>query len=463
MGKTYDFDVLVIGSGPGGYVAAIRAAQLGLRVAVVERGAVGGVCLNMGCIPTKSIIHQAEVYRNRAKLEAMGVSVDVSGFRYGAVRDVSRGAADALSKGVAYLLKKNGVEVVCGEARLVSAHEVSVGGSRVVSAGAVIVASGSRPRVVPGLEFDGERVLSSDDALMLGELPRRALIVGAGAVGVEFAHIFNAFGSDVHLVEMAERVLPNGDGEVSAVLKRSFVKRGIRVYTSSKVSSYKIEGSGVIAALDGPDGVAEVSVDRIFVVTGRTPNTDGIGLSELGVVLKDGYVVVNGHYQTNVDSVYAIGDVVSSSPLLAHVASRAGEIAAECIAGEAPRGIDMAGVPSVVYCEPQVASFGLTEQSALERGISYEKASFPFRGCGKAMVLGEVDGMVKVMVDPSTDRIIGAHIVGVGASELIHELLLAREAGAGPSVVAGMVHAHPTLSEAVMEAARALDGWATHV
>jgi dihydrolipoamide dehydrogenase len=465
MDKVYDFDVLVIGSGPGGYVAAIRAAQLGLKAALVERGAFGGVCLNMGCIPTKAIIHQAEIFRGRSALAAMGVAVDDSGFRYEAVRGVSREAADTLSKGVAYLLKKNNVEAIVGTARLVSAHEVSVDGARTVSAGAVIVATGSRPKVVPGLEFDGVRVLSSDDALMLAELPRRALIVGAGAIGVEFAHIFNAFGSEVHLVEMAERVLPLEDSEVTAVLKRSFTKRGIKIYTSSKVSSYIIEEAGSVkAVVEGADGgKTEVSVDKIFVMTGRTPNTEDIGLTQLGVAQTDGFIIVNGHYQTNVDSVYAIGDVVASSPLLAHVASRAGEIAAECIAGEAPRGIDMTCVPSVVYCEPQVASFGLTQGAALERGITIEKASFPFRGCGKAVVLGETDGMVKVIVDPSTDKIIGAHIIGAGVAELIHELLLAREAGAGPSAIANMVHAHPTLSEAVMEAARALDGQAIHV
>ena len=455
--KAYDFDVLVIGSGPGGYVAAIRAAQLGLRAGVVERGAIGGVCLNMGCIPTKAIIHQAEIFRGRSALAAMGVAVDDTGFRYEAVRDASRKAADTLGKGVAYLLKKAGVEVIVGAARLVSAHEVSVGEARTVSAGAVIVATGSRPKVVPGLEFDGERVLSSDDALMLSDLPRRALIVGAGAVGVEFAHIFNAFGAEVHLVEMAERVLPLEDSEVTAVLERSFTKRGVKIYTSSKVSSYIIEGAGSVkAVIEGAGGKSEVSVDKIFVMTGRTPNTEDIGLTKLGVAQTNGFITVNGHYQTNVDSVYAIGDVVASSPLLAHVASRSGEIAAECIAGEAPRGIDMAGVPAVVYCEPQVASFGLTEGAALERGITFEKAVFPFRSCGKAVAVGEVEGMVKVMVDPSTDRVIGAHIVGAGAAELIHELLLAREAGVSPSVIATMVHAHPTLSEAVMEAARAL-------
>jgi len=476
MNNIYDFDVLVIGSGPGGYVAAIRAAQLGLRVVLVERGRIGGVCLNIGCIPTKAIIHQAEIFRNRSKLAAMGVALDDSGFRYEAVRDVSRKAADTLSKGVAYLLKKNKVEVIAGTARLVSAHEVSVDGTRMVSAGAVIVAVGSRPKVIPGFEFDGDRVLSSDDALMLAELPRRALIIGAGAIGAEFAHILNAFGSEVHLVELAERILPLEDGEITAVLKRSFMKRGIKIYTSSKVSSYIINtasGIGSSAAtgsikaiIEGADGTAEVFVDKIFVMTGRTPNTEDIGLTQLGVALVNGFVTVNEHYQTNVESIYAIGDIVAASPLLAHVASKAGEIASEHIAGKSAArsiGIDLAGIPAVVYCEPQVASFGLTEEAAVKRGVKFAKAAFPFRGCGKAVVVDEAEGMVKVMVDPSSNRIIGAHIVGAGAAELIHELLLARNAVVDPQAIAAMIHAHPTLSEAVMEAARALGGWAVHI
>jgi len=468
MNNTYDYDVLVTGSGPGGYVAAIRAAQLGLRVGLVERGRLGGVCLNMGCIPTKAIIHQAEIFRSRSKLAAMGVAVDDSGFRYENVFNVSRKAAETLSKGVAYLLKKNNVEVITGTARLVSAHEVSVDGARTVSAGAIIVATGSRPKTIPGFEFDGGRVLSSDDALMLKELPRRALIIGAGAIGVEFTHILNAFGSEVHLVELAERILPLEDGEVTAVVKRSFMKRGIKIYTSSKVTSYIIEeaAGSVKAVIEWADGAADVFIDKIFVMTGRTPNTEDIGLTQLGVALVNGFVAVNEHYQTSVESVYAIGDIVASSPLLAHVASKAGEIAAEHIAGKAAAGgggMDKAGIPAVVYCEPQVASFGLTEEAALAQGIPFAKASFPFRGCGKAVAVDEAEGMVKVMVAPSSNRIIGAHIVGAGAAELIHELLLAREAGVAPSAIAATVHAHPTLSEAVMEAARALEGRAVHI
>jgi dihydrolipoamide dehydrogenase len=464
----YNYDVLIIGSGPGGYVAAIRAAQLGQKTAVIEKGSLGGVCLNIGCIPTKSIIHQAEIYRNRSKLVAMGVTVDDSGFNYESIFNVSRKTSGGLSKGVAFLLKKNNVEVITGTARLASPHEVVVDGAdgtRALTAQAIIVATGSRPKIIPGLEFDGKHILSSDDALMLKELPRKALIIGAGAIGVEFAHIMNTFGVEVHLVEMADRILPLDDGEITAVLTRLFARRGIKVYTSAKVSSHKINGESVEAVIDGADGnQAAISVDKIFVMAGRTPNTDNMGLENLGVSMSNGFVEAGDYYQTGVKSIYAIGDIVASSPLLAHTASAEGEIAAEHIAGHKPRAarIDPMSVPAVVYCEPQTASFGLTEETAVLRNIPFTKATFPYRGCGKAVATDAADGLVKILADPATKQILGAHIIGSDASELVHELLLARNAGIEPAQIATMIHAHPTLSETVMEAARAVGGWAIH-
>ena len=463
----YDYDILIIGSGPGGYVAAIRASQLGQKVAIVEKGSIGGVCLNIGCIPSKAIIHQAEIYRNRSKLATMGVGVDDSGFRYENVFNASRKAADTLSKGVAFLLKKNKIDVIAGIARIVSAHEVAVNAAtadeRKISARAIIVATGSRPKIIPGLEFDGCRILSSDNALMLKELPRRALIVGGGVIGIEFSHILNAFGTEAHIVEIAEKILPFDDTETTAVLTRSFTKRGIKIYTSSKILSHQINGSSIDAIIESADGKqTNISVDKIFVMAGRTPNTEDIGLRELGVTLTNGgYVETGDYYQTNIPSIYAIGDIAASSPQLAHVASAAGEIAAEHIAGHEShrKRVDASAVPAVVYCEPQIASFGLTEERAQAQNIPFVKAKFPYMGCGKAVAVDAAEGIVKIIADPATQKILGAHIAGIGAAELIHELLLASNA----EQIAKTIHAHPTLSETVMEAARAVGGWAIHI
>jgi len=472
MPTNYDYDLLVIGSGPGGYVAAIRAAQLGQRVAVVERGGVGGVCLNIGCIPAKAIIKQAEIYRNMGRLESMGVRIDASGFRYENVFNASRKAAETLSKGVAYLLKKNKAELIAAAARLVSEHEVSLSGvggasgeKRTLSARAIIVATGSRPKPLPGLEFDGKFILSSDDALMMKELPRRALIVGAGAIGAEFAHIMNAFGSETHIVEAAGDVLPASDGEVSALVRRSFMKRGIKVYTSSTVSSYSVADGSIRAAITGSGGETAVSADKIFVMTGRAPNSEGIGLEEAGVNTVKGFIETGDYYQTNIGSIYAIGDVAAGAPMLAHVASKQGETAAEHIAGRPPAcpRLDPAEIPSVVYCEPSVAAFGLTEERAPAQMGAFVKAAFPFKACGKAVAAEESEGFVKILADPLTGLIAGAHIVGAGAAELIHELLIARNSGLGVGALAGAMHAHPTLSEAVMEAARMIGGRAAHI
>ncbi|MFP4015218.1 MAG: dihydrolipoyl dehydrogenase [Chitinispirillaceae bacterium] len=465
MAQQYEYDVVVIGSGPGGYVAAIRASQLGLKVAVVEQGKIGGVCLNIGCIPSKALISQAEVYRSRSKLISMGLKIDESGFDYGQVFKASRKAADTLSRGVAYLLKKNKIDVITGTGRLGSDHEVVVDGERKITAGAIILATGSRPRAIPGFEFDEETVLSSDGALMLEKVPPRMLILGAGAIGVEFASIMNAFGCEVHLVEMMDRILPLEDAEVTSVLKRSFLKRGIRISTSTRALSYKKNGSDVEVELESADGQkSSVTVDKILVVAGRMPNSEDIGLEELGISTVKGFVPVGDYGQTDVKSVYAIGDIVAT-PLLAHVASKEGEIAVEHIAGHPPRSprIDLMAVPGAVYCEPQIASFGLTEEKAVEKGVSFKKATFPYRGVGKAVAIEESEGMAKVLYNPDTREIIGVHLVGAEATELIHEFLLARTSELLPEDLATMVHAHPTLSELVMEAARAAEGWAIHV
>jgi len=460
----FDYDVLIIGSGPGGYVAGIRAAQLGLKAAVIERDKVGGVCLNIGCIPSKALIHQAELVRSLPALREMGVAVDTSSLDYKKVFDKSRKAADALSKGVQFLLKKNKVELITGDASLTGKNEVTLKDGKKITGKNIIIATGSRPRIIPGFEFDEKQVLSSTGALMLQKLPKKAIILGAGAIGVEFSHIWNSFGVEVHLVEMMDRILPLEDAEAVQVLARSFQKRGIQMSTGTKAVSMKKGSVGVSVELEGKAGArTTVEADLILVVVGRTCNTDGIGLEKVGIAVDKGYIPVGDYNQSKVPGIYAIGDVVST-PLLAHVAFKEGEMVAEHLAGKSPAPrLDPLSIPGATYCEPQVASFGLPEWKAVEKGVAFAKASFPYRGAGKSVAIEQTEGFVKIIYDPKTKEILGAHVVGAEATELIHELLLARTAELLPEDIAGMIHAHPTLSEAVMEAMRAVEGWAIHV
>jgi dihydrolipoamide dehydrogenase len=461
---SYDYDLVIIGAGPGGYVAGIRASQLGMSCAVIEKDKPGGVCLNIGCIPSKALIHQAELFRSIDELEKLGVKADVSAFEYRKVFEKSRKASEMLSKGVQFLLKKNNVELIAATAELKGPNEVSLSDGRTVTGKNIIVATGSRPRSIPGFEFDEKLVLSSDGALMLEKLPSKLVILGGGFIGVEFAHIMSSFGVEVTVVELLEKLLPIEDAEVTAVLERAFKKRGIKVHTSTKAISVDKKSDGVSVSLEGSDGNKfSVEAEKLLVVVGRAPNTEGIGLENVGITTEKGFIPVKDYYVTSVPSIYAIGDVVST-PQLAHVASKEGEIAVEHMAGKDPiAGVDPNLIPSAVYCEPQVASFGYKEREAQEEGVPFEKATFPYRGAGKSVAIERSEGMVKVLYDPQTHEILGVHIVGADATELIHELLLAKSAELLPKDVAEMIHAHPTLSEAVMEAMRAAEGWAIHV
>jgi dihydrolipoamide dehydrogenase len=460
---SYEYDLLVLGAGPGGYVAAIRAAQLGLKAAVIEKDKPGGVCLNIGCIPSKALLHEAEVVRASEELKELGAAVDLSGLDYSKAFAKSRKAADTLSRGVVYLLKKNKVELIAGEGLIKSPHEIAVKGGKTLSGKNLLIATGSRPRPLTGFDFDERAVLSSNGALMLEKLPRRVCILGGGAIGVEFAYIMNAFGVEVHLVEMMEQLLPLEDSETVEVLARSFKKRGINIYVGTKASGYSREGPVLKVSLEGKESGKTLEVEQILLVVGRMPNTDAIGLESLGLKTERGFVPVGDYYQTSVPGVYAIGDVVPT-PMLAHVASKEGEIAAEHMAGRAGRPrLDPLGIPSTIYCEPQLASFGYTEKKAREAGIAFEKAVCTYRAAGKSVAVGRTEGLVKILVEKESREIVGAHIVGSDATELIHELLLARSAELLPEDVATMIHAHPTLSEAVMEAARVAEGWAIQI
>jgi len=459
----YDYDLLILGAGPGGYVAAIRATQLGLKAGVIEKDKPGGVCLNIGCIPSKALIHQAELMRGAKELEQIGVKVDASSLDYSKVFAYSRKAADMLSRGVGFLLKKNKIDLIEGEGVITSAHQIEVKGHGKISGKNLLIATGSRPRSIPGFDFDEKTVLSSTGALMLEKLPGRICVLGGGAIGVEFAHIMNAFGVEVHLVEMLDHLLPLEDQEAAQVLVRSFKKRGIKIYTSTKATGYTRSGKALKVSLEGADGKQELEVDQILLVVGRVPNTEGIGLEKVGIKPEKGFIPVGSYYQTSAEGIYAIGDAVNS-PMLAHVASKEGEIAVEHLAGhQTPTRLDPNAIPGAVYCEPQLASFGYTEKAAKEAGLDFEKAVFPYRGVGKSVAINKTDGILKLLVDRETREILGAHVVGAEATELIHEILLAKTAELLPEDIARMTHAHPTLSEGVMEMARMAEGWVIHV
>ena len=464
MANSYDYDLLVIGGGPGGYVGAIRASQLGLKTCVVEKDRLGGVCLNIGCIPSKALIHQAEIFNGLKELEKMGAKVDLSSFDYRNVYLKSRKAADMLSKGVAYLLRKNKIDVIFGKGRLLRPDSVEIDGKERIRAKNIIIATGSRPREIKGFEFDGDKVLSSNDALLMEELPESIIILGGGFIGVEFAHILSSFGVEVTIVELLDRLLPLEDEDSSSVLARAFKRKRINVLTSTKAKALKKGKDGIKLFVEDSEGSEkELEAEKILVVVGRATNIEDIGLEDAGIRVDRGFVLVGDYYQTDAPGVYAIGDVVPT-PQLAHVASKEGEIVAEYIAGKNPtKKVDPMLVPSAVYCEPQVASFGYKEYQLKENGIKYEKAMFPYRGVGKSVAVEKSDGHVKILFNPDTREILGASIVGTDATEIIHELLLAKKVKLLPSDIADMIHAHPTISEAIMESARAAEGWAIHI
>jgi len=459
----FEYDLIVIGAGPGGYVGAIRASQLGLKVAVIEKDKAGGVCLNIGCIPSKSLIHQAEVFRSVEDLEKMGAQVDLKNFDYSAVQGESRKAADALSKGVKFLLKKNKIDYIEGTAKITGPHQVTVNGDRNINTASILIAAGSRPRELPGFEFDGKTIMNSTDALMMTDLPKSMIILGAGAIGCEFAHILSAFGVEIQLVEMLDHILPAEDADTAQILARSFKKRKIKMYPGAKASAPTRKEKIISLEIEDKKGKQNIEAETLLVVVGRVPNTEEIGLENVGIETDRGFIPVGDYYRTVVESIYAVGDVVDS-PLLAHVATKEAEIAVEAIAGRGhEKRIDPTLIPSAVYTEPEVAGFGFTEEEAVKAGHEVSSAIFPYRGAGKSVAIGKTEGQVKITYNPKTREILGARIIGTQATDLVHELLLARSAELLSEDISKMIHAHPTLSEAIMEAARAAEGWAIHV
>ena len=458
-----DYDLVVLGSGVGGYVAAIRAGQLGMKTAVVERDDVGGVCLNWGCIPSKALLRNADVLGLFQRAADFGISVDNLQYDFGKAIDRSREVVKRLTTGVSYLLKKNGVELVEGTGVLKDRNTVQVGSDgRTLTAQNVIVATGARFRALPNLPVDGKVVITSREALELREAPRRVVIVGGGATGAEFAYLYRRYGSDVTLVEILPRLVPLEDEEVSKHLERAFDGQGIKSMTGSKVDGVEVGPETAKVTVSNGSGTSAIECDRVLVAVGMQGNVDDIGLGKVGIATERDFIVINDRMETNVPGIYAIGDVTGKL-LLAHVASAQGVTAVEAIAGLDPAKLDYELMPRATYCQPQVASFGLTEEQARERGHSVKTGKFPFSASGKALALGEPEGMVKLVVDAEIGDVLGAHMIGAEVTELLGEVSLARLLEGTTTELGWLVHPHPTISEMLKEAALAADGEAIHI
>lgn len=463
-----EYDVVVIGAGPAGYVAAIRASQLGQKTAIVDKEFLGGVCLNVGCVPSKSLLKNAEVAHTlRERGEEFGFAVSELKLDYGKAVKRSRDVSQRLTKGVAFLMKKNKIDVFMGSATFTAKDSIEVtlnegGKTETLKAKNVIVATGAHALTPPGMEADGKQVLTYWEAILQEKLPKSVVIVGAGAIGVEFATIWNSYGVDVTLVEMLDSVVPLEDPEVSKELAKAFAKRGIIIKTGSKVESIEKLKTKVKVNISGKDGEETVDADQVLVAIGFRPNTDKIGLNNAGVALGErGEILIDERMATNVPGIWAIGDVTAKL-MLAHVGSAMGIIAAENIAGVETVTLDYQMMPKATYSQPQVASFGMTEAQAAEKGYEVKVGRFNFQANGKALGLGDYAGWVKLVTDAQYGEILGAHMVGPEVTELLPELTIAQMMELTPTEIARNVHAHPSLSEVLMEAAHAAEGHSIH-
>jgi dihydrolipoamide dehydrogenase len=454
-----DYDLIVIGSGPGGYHAAIRASQLGLKTACVERDAVGGVCLNTGCIPTKALLHVAATIRGAEHAEDFGVSFGEPSFDVAAIDTWKDGVVKKVSGGVKQLFKGNKVELLTGEARVVEANALEVGGKRVTFE-KLIVATGSRPMTLPGFDVDADRIVDSTGALRLGEVPKRLLCLGGSAIGLEFADVYSGLGSEVTVVELLDQIVPTADPDIVKELRKALEGRGITIRTGTKAVSQRAVDDGIEVTLETKDGQETIVVDKVLVAIGRRPNGHGLGLEEVGVEVDGrGFVLADESMRTSVPHIYAIGDV-AKAPLLAHKAMKEGIVAAEHAAGK-PAVYDTY-VPSVIYTTPELASVGMTEREAEEAGIEVRVGTFRVPILGRAVALGETVGIVKLVGDAKSDLLLGFHMVGPNAGDIVAEATLALEMGATLEDLALTQHAHPTIAEAIMEAAEHAHGQSIH-
>ncbi|MCP5059259.1 MAG: dihydrolipoyl dehydrogenase [bacterium] len=459
MNAAGHFDLAVVGAGPGGYVAAIRAAQLGMKVAVIERDRVGGVCLNWGCIPTKALLSGAELVENLTRHgETFGITTAGLVLDYGKLIDHSRKTADRLCKGVQGLFKKNQIELIPGSARLAGPNSVSVNDEALVEADQILLATGSTEWVPPGLEVDGTQVLTSREALESKRVPDRLVVIGAGAVGIEFAYVYANYGSQVTIVEMADQMLPGADPDIAVALQREFRRKNIEVRLETRFEELKRDPGGVVVTVSKDGQSEELPCDQVLAAIGRRPLSLDLGLEEVGVQLDDkGFVRVDDTQRTSIASVSAIGDL-AGGPLLAHKASEEGIAAVEFVAGVRTHRVDHATLPACIYAQPQVAWIGLTEAQARERFGGAKVGKFPFTASGKAIAAAHTAGFVKIVAEPEYGQIVGAHLVGSGATELLPEIGLAMTLEATTREITATCHAHPTLSEALLEAALAAEG-----
>jgi dihydrolipoamide dehydrogenase len=460
------YDLIVIGSGPGGYVAAIRASQLGLKTAVVERESLGGICLNWGCIPTKALLRSAEVFNDIKDSANYGVKASGAEIDFAAVISRSRSVADKMSKGISYLFKKNKIDVINGNGKLLPGKQVEVTDSnRVISiyeAEHIIIATGARAKELPNIETDGKYVIEYRKAMSLEKQPSAMLIIGSGAIGSEFAYFYNSLGTQVSLVEIFPNVVPNEDVEVSKELARSFKKKGIKLYLESTVEGIEIIDDKCNVRIKTKNGEEIVRCDIVLSAVGVSPNTEGIGLEEAGIKLEKGKVIVDDFYCTNLPGVYAIGDIVKG-PALAHVASHEGITCVEKIAGLNPEPVDYGNIPACTYTSPEIASVGITEEKAREEGLEIKVGKFPFTASGKASASGHNEGFVKLIFDAKYGECIGAHMIGHGVTEMIAEIVAIRKLEATGHELINTIHPHPTMSEAIMEAAAAAYGEVIHL
>ncbi|MCC3158225.1 dihydrolipoyl dehydrogenase [Hymenobacter sp. 15J16-1T3B] len=460
------YDVVVIGSGPGGYVAAIRASQLGFKVGVVERESLGGICLNWGCIPTKALLKSAQVFDYLKHPQDYGLSADNVGYDFGAVVKRSRGVADGMSKGINFLFKKNKIDAIMGTAKVLKAGEVDVtkadGGKETIQAKHIILATGARARQLPNLPIDGKKIIGYREAMVLPQQPKSMVVVGSGAIGVEFAYFYATMGTKVTIVEYLPRIVPVEDEEVSKQLERSFKKAGIDILTSAEVTKVDTAGQGCKVSIKTAKGEQQLEADIVLSAVGIQPNLENIGLEELGITVEKGRIKVDEYYRTNVPGVYAIGDIVPG-PALAHVASAEGITCVEAIAGHHPEPINYGNVPGCTYCTPEIASVGLTEEEAKKQGYDILVGKFPFSASGKASASGAKDGFVKVIFDKKYGEWLGAHMIGAGVTDMIAEAVVARKLETTGHEIIKAIHPHPTMSEAVMEAAAAAYGEVIHL